>query len=163
MPYVLLSASRPILIVVRRTPSRMATPWKDFASRSKECMPPFAVLQMPSGQRSTGFQTIVQIVWAQSKSYAMSSTKVLPLPRTTCKRASDLRLMGLPLSDVSSRLLNQVREEATVLANKPWRVRFFHSKANAEAINSMNEKIGHACQNFQVDTPTARLSPRCKY
>ena len=122
-------------------------------------MPPFKVLQVPSGRRSTRFQTIVQIVWAQSESYAPASTKVLPLPRTTCKRASDLRLMCPPLSNVSSRLLNQVREAATVLANKPWRVRFFHSKANAEAINSMKEKIGHACQNFQVDAPTARLSP----
>ena len=122
-------------------------------------MPPFKMLQVPSGQRSTGFQAIVQIVRAQSESYTPALTKVLPLPRRSCKRASDLRLMGPPLSNESSRLLNQVRKEATALANKPWRVRFFHSKANAEAINGMKEKIGHACQNFQVDTPTARLSP----
>ncbi|KAI0704010.1 hypothetical protein C8Q76DRAFT_801785 [Earliella scabrosa] len=54
-----------------------------------------------------------------------------------------------PTDDLQT-LLNQVHEEATALANKPWRVRFFHSKANAEAINGMKEKIGHACQNFQL-------------
>ncbi|KAI0704045.1 hypothetical protein C8Q76DRAFT_753389 [Earliella scabrosa] len=45
--------------------------------------------------------------------------------------------------------LDQVHAEAVALAGKPWYVRFFHSKANTDAINGMKEKINQACQTFQ--------------
>ena len=68
-------------------------------------------------------------------------------------------LMYSQLSNETCRSLDQVHAEAVALAGKPWYVRFFHSKANTDAINGMKEKINQACQTFQVATA---LQPPCK-
>ncbi|KAI0702079.1 hypothetical protein C8Q76DRAFT_861684 [Earliella scabrosa] len=47
-------------------------------------------------------------------------------------------------------LFEQVRADAVALANKPWHTRFFRSKVNADAINSMKERVDRARQNFQL-------------
>ena len=52
---------------------------------------------------------------------------------------------------LAHRSLDQVLADALALkSGKPWHVRLNYSKANADVVNSMNEKMGHARQNFQV-------------